>query len=216
MAAAGEHVDFTLTDSARGAADARQFAHDVVRRLAQIGEAMRVARRQRQQYEVGAAFERALGALDFLANHSVGWWLTTEDLPAPTNRVSLNENGDIVIAYEANNEEAHKCLQGVFKGMLKEQGYEPAESAAVLSAAGIMGETIPPSLVMMVLASITTLSVAAFFVAGVVPAALLGLCLMAIVFQLWFYLTPITITHTAAATTLYCNTPCAFRCSSNR
>lgn len=69
------------------------------------------------------------------------------------------------------------------KGMLKQQGYEPAESAAVLSAAGIMGETIPPSLVMMVLASITTLSVAAFFVAGVVPAALLGVCLMAIVFQ---------------------------------
>jgi tripartite ATP-independent transporter DctM subunit len=67
------------------------------------------------------------------------------------------------------------------KGMLREQGYEPAESAAVLSAAGIMGETIPPSLVMMVLASITTLSVATFFVAGVVPAAVLGLCLMIII-----------------------------------
>jgi len=64
------------------------------------------------------------------------------------------------------------------KGMLKEQGYDPAESGAVLSAAGIMGETIPPSLVMMVLASITTLSVATFFVAGVVPAAVLGVCLM--------------------------------------
>jgi tripartite ATP-independent transporter DctM subunit len=67
------------------------------------------------------------------------------------------------------------------KGMLKEQGYDPAESAAVLSASGIMGETIPPSLVMMVLASITTLSVATFFVAGVVPAAVLGLCLMVII-----------------------------------
>ena len=67
------------------------------------------------------------------------------------------------------------------KDMLKNQGYDEAESAAVLSAAGIMGETIPPSLVMMVLASITTLSVAAFFVAGVVPAALLGFCIMAIV-----------------------------------
>ncbi len=67
------------------------------------------------------------------------------------------------------------------KGMLKEQGYDPAESSAVLSAAGIMGETIPPSLVMMVLASITTLSVATFFVAGVLPAAVLGLCLMFII-----------------------------------
>jgi tripartite ATP-independent transporter DctM subunit len=69
------------------------------------------------------------------------------------------------------------------KGMLKEQGYDPAESGAVLAAAGIMGETIPPSLVMMVLASITTLSVGAFFIAGVIPAALLGLCLMAIVYR---------------------------------
>jgi tripartite ATP-independent transporter DctM subunit len=68
------------------------------------------------------------------------------------------------------------------KDMLQEQGYEPSESAAVLAAAGIMGETIPPSLVMMVLASITTLSVATFFVAGVVPAALLGGCIMVIVF----------------------------------
>jgi tripartite ATP-independent transporter DctM subunit len=67
------------------------------------------------------------------------------------------------------------------KGMLKEQGYDSAESAAVLAAAGIMGETIPPSLVMMVLASITTLSVATFFVAGVVPAAVLGLCLMILI-----------------------------------
>ena len=64
------------------------------------------------------------------------------------------------------------------KSMLKDQGYDPAESGAILAAAGIMGETIPPSLVMMVLASITTLSVATFFVAGVVPAAVLGLCLM--------------------------------------
>ncbi len=68
------------------------------------------------------------------------------------------------------------------KGMLREQGYDPAESGAVLSAAGIMGETIPPSLVMMVLASISTLSVGAFFIAGVVPAAVLGLCLMVIVY----------------------------------
>jgi len=67
------------------------------------------------------------------------------------------------------------------KGMLKEQGYDPGESGAVLAAAGIMGETIPPSLVMMVLASISTLSVATFFVAGVVPAAVLGLCLMFLV-----------------------------------
>lgn len=64
------------------------------------------------------------------------------------------------------------------RGMLKEQGYDRAESTAVFSAAGIMGETIPPSLIMMVLASITTLSVGTFFLTGVFPAALMAICLM--------------------------------------
>ena len=68
------------------------------------------------------------------------------------------------------------------KGMLKEQGYHPAESTAAFAAAGIMGETIPPSLVMMVLASITTLSVGTFFVTGVVPATLMALSLMLFIY----------------------------------
>jgi tripartite ATP-independent transporter DctM subunit len=68
------------------------------------------------------------------------------------------------------------------KGMLKEQGYHPAESTAAFAAAGIMGETIPPSLVMMVLASITTLSVATFFVTGMVPASLMALSLMGFIY----------------------------------
>ncbi|HTU00928.1 MAG TPA: TRAP transporter large permease subunit [Candidatus Sulfotelmatobacter sp.] len=68
------------------------------------------------------------------------------------------------------------------KGMLKEQGYQPAESTAVFASAGIMGETIPPSLVMMVLASITTLSVGTFFVTGMVPATLMALSLMIFIY----------------------------------
>lgn len=61
-------------------------------------------------------------ALDMLARHSVGWWLTSEDLPAPENRVRLNSNGDIVIDYTLNNEEAHKRLLEKFKGLLKHVG----------------------------------------------------------------------------------------------
>jgi choline dehydrogenase-like flavoprotein len=57
-------------------------------------------------------------ALEYLADHSVGWWLTTEDLPSPDNRVTLNEKGDIVISYEANNEEAHKRLLEKLKHIL--------------------------------------------------------------------------------------------------
>ena len=72
------------------------------------------------------------------------------------------------------------------KGMLKDQGYHPAESTAAFAAAGIMGETIPPSLVMMVLASITTLSVGTFFVTGMVPATLMAVSLMVFIyFRAW-------------------------------
>ena len=57
-------------------------------------------------------------ALDYLANHSVGWWLTTEDLPSPTNRITLNDQGNIVLSYEANNLPAHERLLAKLKGIL--------------------------------------------------------------------------------------------------
>src|SRR5579862_887617 len=54
----------------------------------------------------------------------------------------------------------------VMKTPLREFGYPPSESVAVLTAAA-MGETIPPSLALLVLGSITTLSVGSLFVAGI-------------------------------------------------
>lgn len=64
------------------------------------------------------------------------------------------------------------------RNMLKEQGYDPAEYSAVFAGSAIMGETIPPSLPLLVVGSITTISVGALFVAGVVPAILMAACLM--------------------------------------
>jgi choline dehydrogenase-like flavoprotein len=60
--------------------------------------------------------------LEIMANHTMPFWMTTEDLPDPNNRVALTEAGGIMLSYTPNNEEAHKRLQGVFKGMLKEIG----------------------------------------------------------------------------------------------
>jgi len=56
-----------------------------------------------------------------------------------------------------------------------------AEGAAVLAAAAIMGETVPPSIAMLIVGSITSVSLAAMFVAGVVPAAVMALCLMVLI-----------------------------------
>lgn len=41
--------------------------------------------------------------LAHIADHSVDWWLTTEDLPRPENRVVLTGEGDIQVNYEPNS-----------------------------------------------------------------------------------------------------------------
>ena len=56
-----------------------------------------------------------------------------------------------------------------------------SEGAAVLAASAAMGETVPPSIAMLVLGSITTLSMAALFIGGLMPAAVIALCLMALI-----------------------------------
>src|SRR5207253_6464845 len=45
--------------------------------------------------------------LDLMANHSLDFWLTSEDLPDANNRVTLDGNGGIVLSYQPNNEEGH-------------------------------------------------------------------------------------------------------------
>lgn len=66
----------------------------------------------------------------------------------------------------------------VMKGPMLERGYPATESVAVLAAAAAMGEVIPPSLALLILGSITTLSVGALFLAGILPAAFLAIALM--------------------------------------
>jgi choline dehydrogenase-like flavoprotein len=58
--------------------------------------------------------------LEIMARHSLDFWLTSEDLPDPENRVSVNRDGRIVLAYKPNNEEGHQRLTAKLKGLLKE------------------------------------------------------------------------------------------------
>jgi choline dehydrogenase-like flavoprotein len=48
--------------------------------------------------------------LDAIAHHSLDFWLTSEDLPDPENRVTLDRTGDIVLNYTPNNVEGHTRL----------------------------------------------------------------------------------------------------------
>ena len=77
---------------------------------------------KKEMLEEGAPAFTPGVALEFLADHSIGWWLTTEDLPSPDNRVSLNPEGSIVLSYTPNNDEAHKRLLQKLKDILNHIG----------------------------------------------------------------------------------------------
>src|SRR5206468_2084132 len=48
--------------------------------------------------------------LDMMGRHSIDFWLTSEDLPDPENRVTIDRDGNIVLAYTPNNEAGHQRL----------------------------------------------------------------------------------------------------------
>jgi choline dehydrogenase-like flavoprotein len=60
--------------------------------------------------------------LDLIARHSLDFWLTSEDLPDPENRVTLDRDGNIVLAYEPNNLEAHQRLVRRLEAILEQIG----------------------------------------------------------------------------------------------
>jgi choline dehydrogenase-like flavoprotein len=59
--------------------------------------------------------------LELMANHSLDFWLTSEDLPDPNNRVTLDRYGNIVLSYQPNNEEGHQRLAAKLKALMQQQ-----------------------------------------------------------------------------------------------
>jgi choline dehydrogenase-like flavoprotein len=63
--------------------------------------------------------------LDVMAKHSLDFWLTSEDLPDPDNRVTIDRDGRIVLSYTPNNDEGHKRLTGRLEGLLQHLDMQP-------------------------------------------------------------------------------------------
>jgi choline dehydrogenase-like flavoprotein len=59
--------------------------------------------------------------LDLMAKHSLDFWLTSEDLPHPDNRVTLDRDGNIELRYTPNNEEGHRRLTAKLEHLMQQQ-----------------------------------------------------------------------------------------------
>ncbi len=60
--------------------------------------------------------------LEMMTTHAVPWWLTTEDLPDPDNRVRIVD-GQIRLDYTPNNVESFERLRDRWIAVLKEAGH---------------------------------------------------------------------------------------------
>jgi tripartite ATP-independent transporter DctM subunit len=74
------------------------------------------------------------------------------------------------------------AVGSVMRDMLRRERYNVEQATAVLAASAVMGETVPPSIPMLVLGSVTSLSIGSLFIAGFIPAAVVGLCLMILIY----------------------------------
>lgn len=66
---------------------------------------------------------------------------------------------------------------------MKARGAKPGELVSLLAASGAMAETIPPSVVLIVIGSVASVSIAALFTGGLLPALVLALALAVVA---WF------------------------------
>ncbi len=65
---------------------------------------------------------------------------------------------------------------------LTKAGYDRRDSASLIAAGTAMGMLVPPAIFMIVIAQVTNTSAVALFVAGFVPAMVIMLCLMIVVY----------------------------------
>jgi choline dehydrogenase-like flavoprotein len=64
-------------------------------------------------------------ALRDVARHAIDFWLSTEDLPSPDNRVTLERDGNIRLSYTVGNQTATERLYHQLKSMLGHLGMHP-------------------------------------------------------------------------------------------
>ena len=64
-------------------------------------------------------------SLEKIAKHAIDFWLSTEDLPLPDNRVTVNGEGEIGLAYTSSNDVPKQELYKKLKSILGQLRMEP-------------------------------------------------------------------------------------------
>ncbi|MFK7844097.1 MAG: GMC oxidoreductase [Rhodothermales bacterium] len=61
--------------------------------------------------------------LNGMTKRSIDWWMTSEELPDPKNRIQLGKKGQLEVTWRPNNEKAHYVLLAQVKKMMRGAGY---------------------------------------------------------------------------------------------
>jgi choline dehydrogenase-like flavoprotein len=61
--------------------------------------------------------------MSWFAERSVDWWIMSEDLPDPDNRVTIDSDGKIRLSYTANNLKSHGELVSHWTKLMRSLGY---------------------------------------------------------------------------------------------
>ena len=91
-----------------------------------LGHIQMLAKSDRDLLRAGAPWFAPGPALDYVARHAIDFWITTEDLPHPANRVTVDRQGTIRLSKTYHNLEAHRRLLGKLKDLLGPLGCHEA------------------------------------------------------------------------------------------
>jgi choline dehydrogenase-like flavoprotein len=87
-----------------------------------LGHIQMLGKSDRNILRAGAPWFAPGLALDYMSKHAIDFWITTEDLPHPGNRVTVDREGAIHLAKTYLNAESHHRLLAKLKGLLGDLG----------------------------------------------------------------------------------------------
>src|SRR5262249_21255575 len=93
-----------------------------------LGNIQMVGKSQAPMYRGEKPIETKLApgwSLEKIAKHAIDFWLSTEDLPQPENRVTVDGEGRVTLAYKASNDVPKQELYKKLKSMIGQLRMEP-------------------------------------------------------------------------------------------